>query len=222
MARLLILLMLAAWLGGAGCAADPGAATATFEIPADRYQQTFEAARETLLDRRFPVQRVDAAAGVLTTGSRATAGLATPWDRDQTTLTQELEDFLNTTSRSVRITFEPLAERLAADPPARSAPASPEATGDMRRAEGRVVVEVRVTLERTRRPGWRPEPSSIWLSSTAVDQEDARRRMYPSFTEPVGQDPLLAERLARQIRRRAGLDEPARAEDPPPAPGERP
>src|SRR5690606_8145824 len=127
-----------------------------------------------------------------------------PWDGDQTTLTQELEDFLNTTSRSVRITFEPLAERLAGDPPAQAAPAAPEPMSDMRRVEGQVVVEVRVTLERTRRPGWRPEPSSIWLTSTTVDTDDARRRMYPSFTEPVGQDPLLAERLARQIRRRAG------------------
>lgn len=223
MARLaLIVFALLLALGPAmgGCAADPAAATATFQISPESYARVFDAARETLVARRFPVERVDAARGVLTTGSRSTAGLATWWDTDQTTFRQEFEDFLNTTSRSVRITFEPLAERLAPDPAPRSAAAPPAPDGDLRQTDGPIIVEVRVALERTRRPGWRPEPSGIWLSSTTVDLDDARRGMYPRFTEPVGQDGLLAGRIARQIRRRAGLEEPARAEDPPPpAPG---
>ena len=221
MARLLALIVLAIPLASAGCAADPDVATATFEIRPESYLRVFHAAREALAERHFPIERVDASAGVLTTASRPTAGLATPWDTDQSTLAQELEDFLNTTSRSVRITFEPLADRLAPDPAPRAAPASPEAMGDLRRAEGPIVVEVRVALERTRRPGWRPDPSGVWLNSTAIDPRDTRRGMFPSYTEAVGQDGLLARRIARQIRRRAGLKEPARAEDPPPpAPGD--
>jgi hypothetical protein len=221
MARLLALLTLAILLLGAGCAADSDVATATFEIQPGSYLRVFDAARDTLADRHFPIERVDTSAGVLTTGARPTAGLATPWDTDQTTLAQEFEDFLNTTSRSVRITFEPLAQRLAPDPAPRAAAASPEPMSDLRRAAGPIVVEVRVTLERTRRPGWRPDPSGVWLSTTTVDLRDARRRMVPAFTEPVGQDGLLARRIARQIRRRAGLEEPTRAEDPPPpAPGD--
>src|SRR5690606_33298414 len=118
----------------------------------------------------------------------------------------------------VRITFQPLAERLAPDPP-RQAPPAPAT--DLRALSGPIVVEVRVALERTRRPGRRPDPSAIWLSSTTIDARDAQRRMLPAYTEPVGQDGRLARKIARQIRRRAGIDEPARAEDPPPpAPGD--
>lgn len=219
MPQFLPLILLTVCLALGGCATARHDATATFQIEAASYQRVFDAARQTLTDRHFPVQRVDAAAGVLTTGSRPTAGLATPWDTDQATLRQEVEDFLNTTSRSVRITFEPLAERLAPEAPPQAAPAAAPPP-DLRLAEGPIVVEVRVALERTRRPGRRPDPSGIWLSSTTSDPRDARRGMMPAFTEPVAQDGLLAERIARQIRRRAGLDEPARAEDPPsPAPG---
>lgn len=189
------------------CASDPDASAAVFQIEPASYDAVFNAARETLIDARFPMERIDARAGVLTTGSKPSAGLATPWDTEQTTLRQELEDFLNTTSRSVRITFEPLAERLAPDPPGRAAPAAPEPAPDMRIQNDPIVVEVRVALERTRRPGWRPEPSGVGLSTTSFNPDDARRAMTPRYTEPVGQDGLLARRLADQIRQRAGVAE---------------
>ena len=190
------------------CAGNPDASTAVFQIEPASYDAVFNAARETLIDCRFPVERIDSRAGVLTTGSKATAGLATPWDDEQTALAQELEDLLNTTSRSVRITFEPLADRLAPDPPGRSAAAAPEPIPDLHGQQGPIVVEVRVALERTRRPGWRPEPSGISLSTTTLDPQYARRGMMPSYTESVGQDGLLARRIADEIRRRAELPAP--------------
>ena len=202
----LLALVLGATLGA--CASDPDPSTVVFQIEPASYDSVFNAARETLIDARFPIERVDARAGVLTTGSKPSAGLATPWDTEQGTLTQELEDFLNTTSRSVRITFEPLAERLAPDPPGRSAAADPEPAPDMTAQTDPIVVEVRVALERTRRPGWRPEPSGIGLTTSTLDPELARRGMTPTYTEPVGQDGRLARRLADQIRRRAGVAEP--------------
>ena len=42
--------------------------------------------------------------------------------------------------------------------------------------------------ERTRQPGWRPEPSGVGLSTTTLNPDYARRGMTPSYTEPVGQD----------------------------------
>src|SRR5204862_8124944 len=71
------------------------------------YSKAFDATRDLLRSYHFSLERVDAAAGVITTGYKATAGLATPWDREQSGLSQEFEDLLNQQSRRVRVTFRP-------------------------------------------------------------------------------------------------------------------
>src|SRR5262245_24222130 len=87
-----------------GCAAR---GPTTFTVPAGEYAKAFDSARDILRGHRFELERIDAQGGVITTQPKSTVGLATPWDREQSTLHQEFDDLFNQQRRVVRITFEP-------------------------------------------------------------------------------------------------------------------
>ena len=179
-----VVLAVAGW----GCASsDPS--PPRFDVPAGRYSDAFEAARDVLAAERFELERVDAGAGVLSTTAKPTSGLATPWDGEQSTTRQEFEDLGNRQQRRVRVTFEP-------------EPAGPEIPSDLRQSGSALVGRVEVTVERIRRTQWRLETTAVRFSSFAVDPELQSRGMWPQYTVAVAQDPLLAGRLAEEIRRR--------------------
>ena len=85
-----------------GCGTTPRPATA-LPIPSGRYAEAFDAAREALRDLRFDLERVDARLGVITSRPHATDGLATPWDLDQTSSRQEVQDLMHQQRRRVRL-----------------------------------------------------------------------------------------------------------------------
>lgn len=186
--RLLSILMLASAL--AGCSAPEGSTGLT--VPPGRYAEAFDAARDSLRDSRFELDRVDARLGVLTTRIKPTDGLASPWDREQSTLRQEWEDLANHQGRRVRIAFVP----------------SSGSTQDLLAYGGPVDIKVSVSIVRTQRPGWRPSLSSIRGSTQAVDpvlEAQGRGSMYESLS---GDDDTLARTLASDIRIRLTLPEP--------------
>lgn len=186
---------------------------ATLHIPAGDYARAFDAARHELRDAGFVLERVDAWSGVITTRASTSAGFATPWSSDQSSIGQELGDFAHRNRRIVRITFEPAppAPPAPPTPPTPSAangePAAPrtepfaEPTTDLRAADTDLVMRIRVIVERVQQPGWRIDTSSIRQSSYATDPALVARGMQPTFAVPREEDPLLAARLARRIAR---------------------
>jgi hypothetical protein len=171
-----VIVMLAAVLGGC---ASPG--PTTIDIPAGGYGRAFDAARRVLADYHFELERVDAAAGVISTRPKTTAGLATPWDTQQSTFEQSVDDLVNRQARSVRITFDP------------------QAPGDVREATGPIAARVEVNLERTCRAGWRLDPTAVRLSTFYVDPE-LQARGLQRYSVVIAQDPLLAARIARDVK----------------------
>lgn len=169
-----------------GCAGSSG--NADLSITPGQYAAAFEAAKDTLAEYRFELERVDAGSGVITSKPKASAGLATPWDREQGAATQEFEDLANRHLRRVRITFEPTT--------------GAQAGADLRTAEGPIVGRVEVVVDRARRAGWRLEPTSVRFSSFTRDPDLAARGMWPQYTVPISQDPEFAARLADEIRQR--------------------
>lgn len=140
--------------------------------------QVFDAARETLMGFRFALDRVDARRGVITTHPKRTAGIATPWDKEQSGIDQEWEDLLNEQRRVVRIEFDPAGEQAA----------------DQERT-----MRIQVEVVRTHRPNWRVETESVRLSNHARSR-DADGVLEPgSFTEVVGLDERFAQRIADAI-----------------------
>jgi hypothetical protein len=148
----------------------------------DAYPRLFDAARETLAEYRFTLDRVDAARGIITTAPKQTAGLATPWDREQSNLGDEVSDLIHQHQRTARIRFEP-----------------PEAPARVR---------VEVAVDRVRRPDWRVESDAIRLSSFAVNPQTRRTGQGAEFLDTVREDRALAARLLARIVEISGINTP--------------
>lgn len=182
---LLIAAALAALAALTGCTTPEGR-TVTFS--ADRYSEAFDATRETLRAAGFPIERVDARAGVIATGRKDTAGLATPWDGEQQTLGQEWQDLLNAQSRRVRVTFRP----ADADPSAE--------ISELGQPTGELTATVEATIDRRRQAGWRPETESIRMSSRWQDPTLAPLNKGGVQYVPMRQDDPFAAVIAERLR----------------------
>lgn len=192
-----------------GACASPRDRSTALEVPSGGYAPAFEAAKQVLIDARFELDRVDARSGVITTRPKETSGLATPWDTEQSSFGQELEDLLNRQYRRVRLTFEPAT-------PAGPAPPAPtdEPGPDLRDHQGPITAIATVSLERLHRPGWRIETTSIRQSSTYYNPEWGIDGIWPQYTVPFAQDHRLAARLTQRIRKRMEHAEAAPATAP--------
>lgn len=183
---LLPMILLMSPLVCGGCAShtsrDGGAQAATeaqstrLDVSGAPPEAVFDAVRETLVEYRFALDRVDAYRGVITTRPKRTVGLASPWDREQSGLDQEWEDLLNEQRRIVRVEFD------------REPDASDYSS-----------LSVSVELVRAHRPGWRLESESIRLSTHARTRNDEGELEPVSFDEVVGMDTRLAARLVEEI-----------------------
>lgn len=173
-----VLFSIVAW--GIGCAAK---GPSTFAVSAGGYGTAFESAREVLRDRRFPIERVDFDQGVITTAGKPSSGYATPWDLDQTTLSQEFSDLVNHQNRRVRVTFE-------------NADGSPTLNPNTE-TRGRVDVVVYRMQDYSMRPASR----ALLYSTRSTDPTLSAQGIYPQYEVPSQADSRLADRLARQIER---------------------
>lgn len=167
--------------------APPAATTpaTTLALPTELYPAALEAAIGTLVALGFSPDRIDAAAGIITTKPEPTAGLLTPWELDQATLADEVSDTLNQHERRVTIRFEP-----AATPP--GGPSDRDT----------LTCRVEVVLSRVQRPGWRVETESPRLSRRSSDQLLVQRDIAPRSVVPIRRDDPLAERITADIARR--------------------
>lgn len=170
---------------GGGCASTQG--PASVEIEAGQFGEAFVAARETLRELRFPLERVDAAEGVITTSAKASSGLATPWDREQSSLSQEVEDLLNHQSRRVRITFVPREEAGA--------------TAEDRWA-GAVRAQVDASVYRTQTGGLRVPSRSVGDAAFTADLRLRSTGQSGAYEVAVSRDERLSARIARAIEAR--------------------
>lgn len=178
-------------------ACSPAPKPAVIVVLPGEYERAFNATREVLLEHKFSLERVDAAGGMITTQNRSTAGLATPWDADQSTFYQEWEDVTNQQQRAVRVSFAPEGDDGDVAPD--------EAFVDRRSDDQTLVARIEVDVLRARRKGWRVETEAITLSSRYRDPVTARRTGGETFLEPVGQDEHLAGRIAAGVRERLGV-----------------
>lgn len=190
-----------------GCASVPQDVSTS--VPASNYANTFEAAKATLSDYRFVIERVDARAGVITTRAKPTAGLITPWDKEQSSTRQELEELINQDVRTVRVEFVPTAvnAREPATSPRRATltPAD-EAVGDLvdlRSGSQDLECRVIVAVERLHRPGRLLSTKTIRGTRNYEDPELIRRGLAPLSAEALGRDPALEKRLIAAIQKRA-------------------
>lgn len=170
-----------------GCASSVDGPT-EFTVAEGAYAEAFDATREVLREFDFTIDRVDAAAGVITTTPHFSQGLFEPWDHTQTGFTQEWEDALNSQAREVRVRFAPQS-------------GEPGTIEDLRAAAEPMVADVQVTLLRRHRTGRRLDSEDIASSSFYVDS-DLRERGVVNYLVPIRRDAKLEARLAAKIAAR--------------------
>jgi hypothetical protein len=180
-----------------GADVNAGVERVELVVPADRYREAFQAARDALREAQFTLDRVDASRGRITTFARAGEGAARPWAGLATT-DSPLQDVIQRQQRSVRVAFVP-ASQVAVDPrlddPSLNLLDLPVAT--------RLIIET--VVERVERPGRRAQFDAVRLTSQTLNPELESRGLVPRYSVPVREDRVLAEWLAGQIASRVGL-----------------
>jgi hypothetical protein len=184
-----------------GCASPT---STQFSVPAGEYTKAFDTTRDLLRSYRFVLEWVDAAQGIISTTYKTSAGLATPWDSEQSSLSQEFEDFLNQQSRRVRVTFRPAVTGEDEHPV--DVPIDPNTA---------MIGRVEVIIYRMQSPGLRSPPRAILLTSLAIDPGLLEEGIPGQYAIAVAQDSKFAARLAAAIEKRLGPTSVARADTEP-------
>lgn len=211
-------LLSAAALGGCSTSRTT---TRVVEVAPGRYAEAFDAARETLRDYDFTLDRVDARTGVITSEPRFSVGMANPVDPIQSTARQEIQDLMNQQDRRVRVAFARPGVEPVFEPASTPADGAVDAQGgdaipvdgvlidgsvlpalgeDLRTDTGALVIHVDVIIDRVHRPGQRLETSSIRQSTHFQDPDMVSRGMQPTYAVARERDDALAARLAESIR----------------------
>ncbi len=188
----------ASLLGGCSSSSGP----TKLEVAPSQYPAAFEAAKEALRHYRFPLERVDYVQGEISSASKYSSGLATPWDAEQSTIENEWEDYINAQSRSVRIRFE-TASQIAfgqAEPAGSQAAASP-VPPSLEESKEPLFAQVIVTVRRVDRPGWQPQPKAARLSSFTEDPDLTARGMFPAYEVIISRDEKLAARIVERMKK---------------------
>lgn len=163
-------------------------------VPAAKYAETFQAARDTLRLERFDLDRVDAPRGVLTSQPKDAPGIARPWDARTDSMWQ---DAAAHQLRSVRITFRQpgfTGDRGVDDP-------SVDLVEQPRDTE----MLVQASVERVQRPGRRAQVDSVRMTSQATSPDLDARAMSPRYSVFTREDSRLAAMLRDKIAQAAGV-----------------
>ncbi len=174
-------------VGLSGCQSASSLETAplTLRVGPDAYTRAFLAARDTLLEARYTLERVDAYAGVITTRPSAHAPAGA-------------DDLLSRQLRSVRVTFDPA-------PGSPGVEAAADQAGAGAGARGPTTLRVRVLVHRVQAPGWRPSPVGMGLATRTFDPALFERGLLPATMSVVREDLGASDDLAARIAARAGL-----------------
>lgn len=178
------MLVLAALLGGCRGQAPPGARTVAFE--SEQYERAFQATKDELRRLGFVLDRIDGREGVITTRPKESIGLASPWEMDESSPRQELENYLQRQRRRVEATFVPVGALVglvdAVDDPG-----------------AKIELRVRVVIERVYRFGLQVDPQSVRLASVWRDPELEELGAQPIFATRFEDDDWLASRIAVRV-----------------------
>ena len=189
-------------MGSWGCASAPREGDSP--LVTEEYASSFAAVQDVLREYRFELERIDARHGVITTRSKPTAGLVTPWDREQTTTRQEVEELINQELRMVRVEFLPAGIEPSTRPTLTPANTAEADLDDLRSQQQPLRIAVLVNIMRVHRPGRQLSTKSIRSSTIYADPELWQRGLAPMSVEVLGRDERLESRLLAAIEKKLG------------------
>lgn len=194
-------LSLALAVGLTGCASSSGPAMLT--IDSARYEKVFDTALEMMRREGMNPVVIDRRGGIIETEPRIAGSILEPWDRNNASYQQAMDNTLSFQRRRARFEFLPGRRSPVRFPTQR--PIRPrEAAGltaqpvDLTSYEGDIDVLVTVTVERQYRPGQRRNTWSRRLTtqSAFVGPDE---NLPPNFWTPVIRDTAFERRLLARI-----------------------
>ena len=196
----------------AGCSSSPRVRdTSDTPLQTQEYARGFEVVKDVLREYRFELERIDARHGVITTRAKPTAGLITPWEKEQSTARQEVEELINQDLRAVRVEFVPAgvdSHQRSTLTPADTAEADLK---DLRTQQQTLRIVVTVNQLRVHRPGRQPSTKSIRTSTMYADPALSKRGLAPMAIEEMGRDEKLESRLLAAIEKQLAQESPQKA-----------
>lgn len=190
----------------AGCNSAPRVSDTPLEI--QEYAKGFEVVKNVLREYRFELERIDARHGVITTRPKPSAGLVTPWDKEQSTTRQEAEELINQEMRAVRVEFVPAGVDSVQRSTLTPANTAEGDLKDLRSEQQPLRIVVTVNQLRVHRPGRQMSTKSIRSSTMYIDPELQRRGLAPMSIEELGRDEMLESRLLAAIEKQLAQESP--------------
>lgn len=188
------LTLITAHLGG--CATPDASALTGSHVPADRYTQTFQAARDVLREYRFTTDRVDAPQGVLTSLPRTSPGIGRPWEAHSGS-EAAWEDTINFQQRAVQIVFVTGAVPTRSEGGRLLPPTDPDR--DLAMTPQDTTMLIRVTVDRVERDGRRVSADSVRIERQAIDPVMQQNGDWPRYLVQEPDDKVLAAKLLQLI-----------------------
>ena len=173
------------------------APSARVSIVPGAYSAAFDQAKHALRELGFFLERVDAAAGVITTRPLGSGGIATPWSDVQTGFDQMLEDAAQRQQRVVRIDFVPAVPL----------PAGAEPPDDLRTYNQPIQARIVVTMLRVYGSTLKINIDAIGWSTYPIDAELQARNML-GYSVAIKADRRLADRIAADLSRQVNSANP--------------
>ncbi len=196
-------------VGLTGCASSSGPAMLT--IDSARYEKVFDTALEMMRHQGMNPVVIDRRGGIIETDPRIAGSILEPWDRNNASYHQAMDNTLSLQRRHAR--FEFMAGRRSPVLFPTQQPLRPhEAAGmiaqpvDLTSYDGDIEVHVTVTVERQYRPGRRRNTWSRQLTtqSAFVGPDE---NLPPNFWTPVTRDTAYERRLLAAIDQVLGESE---------------
>lgn len=178
------LAFLAVGVAGLGSCAAPSGPTEVV-VPAGQYSEVFQRAKDVLRELEFELDRIDARAGVISTAPRSWSGAATPWIPHASLGSDPIDGLAHFERRMARIEFVPAS--------------GGEGDVNVANTGGDLTARVHVSVERVYRPLRRADPTSIKLSSQAIDPPLLESGIQPTFSSEYRADEALAAKIAQRL-----------------------
>ncbi|MGI9014459.1 MAG: hypothetical protein ACR2GY_09450 [Phycisphaerales bacterium] len=202
-----LLMMMAMVLTLAGCASSRG--PESIVVSPGAYAQTFDAAIECARDMGLYPETIDRRAGIITTTPRMAGSILEPWDRQNASLSQSLENTLQHQRRVARFEFVPVDQAGDADDvPGETSQASvvplDPVDDDLTQSEHPLRLDVIVMVEREYRPGIRRSTWTHHVQSRTIEIDAAGQPVQGGerFWTTVKRDHAAERRLLAAIDKR--------------------
>lgn len=167
------------------------------QISAPRYREAFDAVKQTAHDYHFPLAFIDPRQGIVETETQPAGSILEPWEVDEPSVAQSLENTLMHQRRRVRFEFWPISPDSAQTAAAPDVLSLSSPSVDLTQTNSPLEIRVFVYMERSDMPG---QQRSTWTRSKSSRYTTGDPNDQGIHWTVVGQDLAYGDELLTHLR----------------------